>query len=181
MTGSEGMQQKLGRVRAPRVRITYDVETGGGMEAKEIPFVVGVLAPLSGQPQEPLPRLKERKFVEIDRDNFNSVLEGMKPRLNLRVENKLSRDGSRLGVELRFASLDDFHPERVALQVEPLRKLVEVRRRLSDLLGKLDGNDRLDELLQKVVVSPESLKLIGHHGGAANAPERDQADTGGQS
>ena len=109
-----------------------------------------------------MPRLKERKFLEIDRDSFNSVLEGVKPRLAFKVENRLLGDGSRIAVELRFSTLEDFHPERVALQVEPLRRLVETRRRLSDLLNKLDGNDRLDELLQQALASTDSLKLIGH-------------------
>lgn len=167
MAKSESLQHKLGRVRAPRVRITYDVETGNGVESKEIPFVVGVLSELCGKPEEPLPRLKERKFLEIDRDNFNSVLEGLGPRLAFKVEDKLRGDGSRLAVELRFSCLDDFHPERVALQVEPLQKLVEIRRRLSDLLGKLDGNDRLDELLQQVLNSTDALKQIGHQAGGA--------------
>jgi len=178
MAKSESLQHRLGRVRAPRVRITYDVETGNGVEAKEIPFVVGVLSELSGKPEEPLPRLKERKFLEIDRDSFNSVLEGVKPRLAFKVENKLLGDGSRIAVDLRFSSLEDFHPERVALQVEPLRRLVETRRRLSDLLNKLDGNDRLDELLQQAIASTDSLKLIGHQA-AEEKTDRDGADNRG--
>ncbi len=172
MAKSESLQQKLGRVRAPRVRITYDVEVGSGVETREIPFVVGVLSDLSGKPEEPLPRLKERKFLEIDRDNLDSVLQGAKPRLAFQVENKLLGDGSRIAVELRFSALEDFHPERVALQVEPLRELVETRRRLSDLLNKLDGNDRLDDLLQEVTASTDCLKLIGHQAGGAK-PEQE--------
>jgi type VI secretion system protein ImpB len=132
---------------------------------KEIPFVVGVLGDFSGKPDEPLPKLKERKFIEIDRDNFNKVLEGMKPRVAYRVDNKLTNDGSQLAVDLRFKSMDDFHPERVAEQVEPLRKLVEARKRLSDLLSKLDGNDKLDEILQDVISSTDSLKKLGDEAG----------------
>jgi type VI secretion system protein ImpB len=162
MLGSESLQQKLERVRAPRVRITYDVEVGESVEVKEIPFVVGVLSDLSGTPEKPLPKLKERSFVEIDRDNFDGVMAGMRPRVALKVDNTLTGDGQKLGVELQFQSLDDFHPERVAQQVEPLRKLVEVRRKLSELLGKLDGNDRLDELLQELLCSGESLRAIRH-------------------
>jgi type VI secretion system protein ImpB len=171
MAKKESLQHKLDRVRAPRVQITYDVEVGDAIEMKEIPFVVGVLADLSGKPDEPLPKLKDRKFVEIDRDNFNNVLAAMKPRAAFRVDNKLTGDDSKLAVELRFKSLDDFHPEQVAQQVDPLRKLVDARRRLSDLLGKLDGNDRLDELLQEVIASSESLQKLGQETGVAVPPE----------
>jgi type VI secretion system protein ImpB len=156
----ESIQHKLDRVRPPRVHITYDVEIGDAIEMKEIPFVVGVLADLSGKPEKPLPKMKERKFIEIDRDNFNNVLEGMKPRLAFKVDNKLTDDDTKMAVELKFKSLDDFHPERVADQVEPLSKLVEARQRLSDLLSKLDGNDRLEELLQDVIGSTESLEKL---------------------
>ena len=154
----ESLQHKLDRVRAPRVQITYDVEIGDAIQMKEIPFVVGVLAVLSGKPDEPLPKLKDRKFIEIDRDNFNNVLEATKPRLAFKVDNKLTDDDTQLGVELRFKSLDDFHPERVVKQVEPLNKLLEARKRLSDLLSKLDGNDKLDELLQDVLSNTDMVK-----------------------
>ncbi len=161
----ESLQHTLDRVRAPRVQITYDVEIGDAIQMKEIPFVVGVLGDLSGNPAEPLPKLKERKFIEIDRDNFNTVLAGMKPRLAYRVDNKLTDDDSKLGVELRFNSLDDFHPERVVAQVAPLRKLAEARRKLSDLLNKLDGNDKLEELLKDVINSTEALEKLGKEAG----------------
>lgn len=161
----ESLQHTLDRVRSPRVQITYDVEVGDSIEMKEIPFVVGVLADLSGKPEEPLPKLKERKLVEIDRDNFNKVLEGMKPRLAFRVDNKLSDDDSAMAVELKFKSLEDFHPEKVAKQIDPLRKLVEAREKLSGLLNKLDGNDRLDELLQEVISSTDSLEKLGREAG----------------
>jgi len=168
MAKKESTQHKLDRVRAPRVQITYDVEVGGAIENKELPFVVGVLADLSGKPAEPLPKLKDRKFVEIDRDNFARVLEGMKPRLAFKVDNKLGgKDDSQIGVELKFKSLDDFHPQQVAEQVEPLRKLIEARRRLSELRNKLDGNDKLDELLQDVISSTEALTKLGKEAGVA--------------
>jgi len=171
MAKRESLQHKLDRVRRPRVHITYDVEVGDSIEMKEIPFVVGVLGDLSGKPEQPLPRLKDRKFIEIDRDNFNKVLEGMKPRLAFRVDNKLTNEGQ-MAVDLRFKSLDDFHPEQVANQVEPLRKLVEARRRLSDLLSKLDGNDKLDELLQDVITSTNSLQKLGEEAGVKNPEEK---------
>jgi len=167
----ESLQHTLDRVRSPRVQITYDVEIGDAIEMKEIPFVVGVLADLSGKPDEPLPKLKDRKFVEIDRDNFNQVLAGMKPRLAYRVDNKLTDDDSKMAVELRFKSLDDFHPERVAEQVTPIRKLVDARRRLSDLLAKLDGNDKLDELLQDVLANTDSIEKLGKEAGVEEEGE----------
>ena len=161
----ESLQHTLDRVRSPRVQITYDVEIGDAIEMKEIPFVVGVLADLSGKPEEPLPKMKERKFVEIDRDNFNQVLAGMSPRTAYRVDNKLTNDGSQIAVDLRFKSMDDFHPEQVAQQIDPVRKLVDAREKLSELLSKLDGNDKLDELLQDVISSTDSLDKLGVEAG----------------
>lgn len=161
----ESTQHKLDRVRPPRVHITYDVEIGDAIELKELPFVVGVLADLSGNPDEPLPRLRDRKFVDIDRDNFNEVLKGTSPRLAYRVDNKLTDDDSKIGVELRFNSMDDFEPEQVVNQVEPLRKLLEVRQQLSALLAKTDGNDRLNDRLQEIVSNTEMLQKVGQEAG----------------
>ncbi len=161
----ESTQHKLDRVRPPRVHITYDVEIGDAIELKELPFVAGVLADLSGKPDEPLPRLRDRKFVEIDRDNFDAVLKGTKPRLAFRVDNKLTNDDSKMAVELRFNSLDDFEPEQVANQVEPLKKLLEVRRQLSGLLAKTDGNDRLNERLQEIISNTELLQKVSQEAG----------------
>jgi type VI secretion system protein ImpB len=172
MAKKESMQHKIDRVRAPRVHITYDVEVGDSIEMKEIPFVVGVLADLSGKPDEPLPKLKDRKFVEIDRDNFNNVLAAMKPRAAFKVDNMLANDDTKLAVDLRFKSLEDFHPERVVNQVDPLRKLVEARGRLSDLLNKLDGNDKLDELLQQVIASSDSLQKLGRETGVIDSSDK---------
>ena len=169
---AESTQHKLDRVRSPRVQITYDVETGGAIEMKELPFVMGVLADLSGKPAEPLPRLRDRKFVEIDRDNFGEVLKGMNPRLAYRVDNKLTDDDTKIGVELGFESLDDFSPERVAQQVEPLRKLIEVRQQLSSLLAKTDGNDQLAERLQEIISNTEMLEKLKEEAGL-ESPEED--------
>jgi type VI secretion system protein ImpB len=170
----KSLQHTLDRVRAPRVQITYDVEIGDAIEKKEIPFVVGVLGDFSGKPDEPLPKLKDRKFVEIDRDNFDGVLAGMKPRLAFRVDNKLTDDNTQLGVELRFKSLDDFHPEQVAQQIDPVRKLLEARRKLSDLVGKLDGNDKLDEILQDIISSTESLEKLAKEAGVAKPEDKEK-------
>jgi type VI secretion system protein ImpB len=171
MPKKESLQHTLDRVRAPRVQITYDVEIGDSIEMKEIPFVVGVLGDFSGKPEEPLPKLKDRKFTEIDRDNFNKVLEGMKPRLAYKVDNKLMNDDSKIAVELKFKSLDDFSPERVTEQIDPLKKLVETRKKLSELLNKLDGNDNLNELLQDVISSTDALQKLSADAGMKKKQE----------
>ena len=157
---TESTQKKLSRIRPPRVQITYDVEIGDAIQMKELPFVMGIMADLSGKPEEALPKLKERKFVEIDRDNFNDVLESINPRLAYRVDNKLADDDSKLNVELRFKHIDDFHPDQVVKQVEPLKKLFEARQKLQDLLAKLDGNDDLDALLQEVAANTDDLQAL---------------------
>ena len=162
-------QHKLDRIRPPRVQITYDVEIGGAIEKKELPLVIGVLADLAGKPDTPLPKLKERGFVEIDRDNFNDVLASIQPRLAFSVENKLSKEGGFINTELRFRSIDDFTPLSLVNQVPALKKLFEARGKLSDLLTKLDGNDELDSVLQRVVNDTESLKQIKSEGASANA------------
>jgi type VI secretion system protein ImpB len=145
----QSTQHKLDRVRPPRVHVTYDVEVGDAIELKELPFVMGVLGDFTGQPTEPLPKLRDRKFVEVNPDNFDSVLEGMKPHLSFAVENKLIEDpdGAQLKVDLQFKSMDDFEPANVARQVKPLKELMDLRTRLSDLRGSLQGNDKLEELL----------------------------------
>ncbi len=165
--GRESTQHKLDRVRSPRVHITYDVEIGNAIELKELPFVVGVLGDFTGMPEQPLPKLKDRKFVEVNPDNFDKVLEGMKPHLSLSVENKLSEDpdAANLKVDLKFASMDDFSPENVVQQVRPLKELMDLRTRLSDLRGSLQGNDKLEELLLEAVGNTEKLeKLKGEIG-----------------
>lgn len=171
----ESTQHKLDRVRPPRVQITYDVEIGDAIEMKELPFMVGVLADLSGKPDEPLPRMRDRKFVEIDRDNFGAVMKGMKPRLAFRVDNTLAADDTKMAVELRLNSMEDFEPERVANQVDPLRKLIEIRRHLSGLLAKTDGNDRLGERLQEIVSNTELLQKIGQESGLRSPTGEDPA------
>lgn len=157
---AESTQHKLDRIRPPRVQITYDVEIGDAIQMKELPFVVGIMSDLSGNPEEPLPKLKERKFVEIDRDNFNDVLAATRPRLTFQVDNKLANDDTKFNVELKFNHMDDFNPVNILKQVEPLRRLFDARQRLSDLIGKLDGNDDLDKLLQDIVANTEGLQEI---------------------
>src|SRR2546423_10898402 len=149
----ESTQHKLDRVRSPGVHITYDVEVGGAIELKELPFVIGVLGDFTGQPEQPLPKLKERKFVEVNPDNFDSVLEGMKPHLSFAVENKLSEDpeAANIKVDLKFKSMEDFAPENVARQVKPLKELLDLRTRLSALPGSLQATDKLEQRLSNAV------------------------------
>lgn len=155
----ESTQHKLDRVRRPRVQITYDVETGGAMLKTELPFVVGVMADLSGQPKEKLPPLKQRKVVNIDRDNFNNVLEKAAPRVAMKVDNKITGEG-KLGVELNFKNLDDFEPAKVAEQVGPLRELLDMRKRLTQLMSKMEGNDKLEELLGQILNNTEQASKL---------------------
>ncbi len=158
----ESVHKKLERVRPPRVHVTYDVEVGDAIEVKELPFVMGVLADLSGQPTDPLPRLKDRRFVEVTPDNFDQVLEQMKPHLSYAVDNKLSEDpnAGQLKVDLNFKSLSDFDPAAVAQQVKPLKELMDLRQKLSDLRGQLQTNEKLDDLLMNVVGDEEKLKKL---------------------
>ena len=159
---AESLQHKLDRVRSPRVHITYDVETGGAIEQKELPFVLGVFGDFTGMPEEPLPKLKDRKFVQLNPDNFDSVLAAMKPHVAFSVENKISDDpeAGQLKVDLRFKSLEDFEPTQVARQVKPLKELLDLRTRLSDLRGSLQGNDKLDDLLQGALRDSNKLEKL---------------------
>lgn len=157
---AESIQHKLNRIRPPRVQITYDVETGGAIEKKELPLVVGILADLSGQPISPPEKLRERRFVEIDRDNFDDVLASISPRLAMQVNNRLANDGSKFNVELNFKTFEDFTPLNIINQIKPFQRLLLARQRLRDLLTKLDGNDDLDMLLQKVITDNAELQAL---------------------
>jgi type VI secretion system protein ImpB len=160
MPTKESLQHKIDRVRPPRVQITYDVEVGGAIELKELPFVIGVMGDFVGKPEEALPAFKNRKFVEVDPDNFNQVLGGMKPRLAFTVDNKLQDDGSKMGVELKFKDIEDFEPDQIVQQVEPLRKLVEARQKLADLRSKMDGNEKLETMLEDIISSQDKQKEL---------------------
>jgi type VI secretion system protein ImpB len=156
----ESIHEKLKRVRKPRVHITYDVETEGAVVQKELPFVVGVMGDFSGDPTQPLKPLRDRKFVQIDRDNFNDIMSRMTPGLNLKVDNTLAGDGSEMGVQLQFNSMEDFEPANVARQVEPLRKLLETRDKLRDLLTKIDRSQDLENVLEQVLENTDKLKEL---------------------
>ena len=173
----ESVQEKLKRVRPPRVQISYKVEIGDAIERKELPFVMAVLGDFTGQPTEPLAALRDRKFVEITPDTFDEALKGMKPHLAFKVDNKLSDDpgAGQLGVDLKFESLADFSPERIAQQVEPLRKLYELRQQLTDLRGSLQGNDRLEEILQATLTDQEKLNRLKTEIGQEAKPASEDA------
>ena len=161
MSKKQSVQKRLQKVRPPRVQMTYDVEIGDAIENKELPFVMGVVGDFGGNSEVEKKRLKERKFVGIDRDNFDEVMKGVEPRAAFRVANELGQDGGQFGVDLKFKSLDDFRPESVVQQVEPLRKLLEARTKLADLRNKLAGNDKLEDILNDVLNSTEKLAELG--------------------
>ncbi len=154
------IHDKLARVRTPRVHITYKVETLGAEVEKELPFVVGVLGDFSGNPTEPLKPLRDRKFVQLDRDNFNEVMKAMTPGLNLKVENTIKGDGSEMGVQLKFSSLEDFDPASVVEQIEPLRKLLETRNKLRDMLTKADRSEAVEGELEQLLKNTENIKKL---------------------
>ena len=160
MSKSSSVQKKLQKIRPPRVQMTYDVEIGDAIENKELPFVMGVVGDFGGNSEVEQKRLKERKFVNVDRDNFDEVLKGVEPRANFRVKNELGEDGGEFAVDLKFKSLEDFRPESVVQQVDPLRKLLEARTKLADLRNKLAGNDKLEDILNDVLHSTEKLAEI---------------------
>ncbi|MYM96687.1 type VI secretion system contractile sheath small subunit [Duganella vulcania] len=161
MSKNTSVQKKLQKIRPPRVQMTYDVEIGDAIENKELPFVMGVVGDFGGNSEVEQKRLKDRSFVGIDRDNFDEVLKGVEPRAAYRVSNELSGEGGQFAVDLKFKSMEDFRPEAVVQQVEPLRKLLEARTKLADLRNKLAGNDKLEDILNDVLNSTEKLAELG--------------------
>ncbi len=172
MAKKESVQKRLEKIRPPRVQLTYDVEIGDAIEQKELPFVVGVLGDFSGQPDpdKPLPKIKDRKFVNVDMDNFDEVLDAMAPKTSYRVRNRLTEQGGEFAVNLEFRKMEDFRPESVVQQVEPLRRLLEARSKLSDLRNKLAGNDRLEDLLAEVLSNTEKLQQLDRESGQEGDP-----------
>jgi len=152
---SESTQKKLDRIRPPRVQITYETHVGNATEKKELPFVAGIMADLSGKREQPLPKVKERKFVQIDGQNFDDVLAAAAPRLAFQVANRLQDDGGKINVLLKFSEFEDFSPVSLIRQVPALSRLYDARMRLRDLLAKLDGNEELGNLLNEVVSHTE--------------------------
>jgi len=169
---AESVQKKLSRVRKPRVHITYDVETEGAQVRKELPFVVGVVGDFSGKSYEPLKPLRDRKFIQIDRDNFDDVMKRMTPGAEFKVENTLAGDDSQMPVALRFNSMDDFEPGSVVQQVEPLRKLLAVRNKLRDLMSKVDRSEDLENILEEVLRNTDKLSALAGELGSEASEEK---------
>lgn len=157
---SDSVHAKLARVRKPRVHITYDVETEGAAIERELPFIVGVMGDFAGDPTEPLKPLTERKFIQIDRDNFNDVMARIGPALSMKVKNTLAGDDTEMAVNLRFRSIEDFEPARVAEQVPALKALMETRAKLRDMMSKVDNSEKLEELLDEVLQDEAKLKAL---------------------
>lgn len=151
---------KIKKVRKPRVQISYEVEDGDKSVKKELPFVVGVMGDFSGDSTKPLKSLKQRKFIQVDGENFDNVLSKMTPGLNIKIKNTLKNDDSELAVNLKFESIDDFLPDKIAEQVEPLKKLLDIRLKLKELLGKADCSDQLEVILEKILKDDENLKSL---------------------
>lgn len=166
MAKRESVQKKLQRIRPPRVQLTYDVEIGDGKEIKELPFVVGVLGDFSAASELEKTKLKDKKFINVDLENIDEVMESLAPRAAFQVENTISEEGGRMGVDLTFNSMADFRPENVVLQVDPLRKLVEARERLSDLRNKISNSERLEDLLDDVLKNTDQIRKMSAEAGA---------------
>ena len=160
MAKRESVQKKLQRIRPPRVQLTYDVEVGDAREVKELPFVVGVLGDFSAASELEKTKLKDKKFINVDLDNIDEVMESLAPRANFQVENTLTEEGGKMSVDLTFNSMDDFKPEQVVQQVDPLRRLVEARERLTDLRNKISNNERLEDLLDEVLKSTDQIRKM---------------------
>jgi type VI secretion system protein ImpB len=180
MADVKSVHGKLEKVRKPRVHISYDVETEGGELKKELPFVVGVLGDFSGKPTKPQKTLKERKFTQVDGDNFDSVMKSMTPGLKFNVDNTLKGDGSELAVDLKFESMTDFEPARVAEQVEPLKKLLETRAKLNDLMSKADISEKLEEILEKILQDTKELEHLSKELGIGAKEEKPAAEKEGE-
>lgn len=160
MAKRESAQKKLQRVRPPRVQLTYDVDVGDAKESKELPFVVGVMGDFSAASELEKTKLKDKKFINVDLDNIDEVMESLAPRAAFQVDNTISEDGGRMSVDLNFKSMNDFKPENVVQQVDPLRKLVEARERLTDLRNKISNNERLEDLLDDVLKNTDQVRKL---------------------
>lgn len=173
---SDSIHDKLKRVRKPRVHITYDVETNGTIAEKELPFVMGVMGDYSGDNIEAKKSLKDRKFSQIDRDNFNDIMGKVNPKLGFQVANKLEDDDSEMKVELDFNRMEDFEPHRIVQQVEPLRKLMDTRNKLRDLLTKADRSEDLENLLESVLSDTEALAALSGELGVGAEQKEEEKD-----
>lgn len=173
---AESIHDKLKRVRKPRVHITYDVETNGAIDKKEIPFVMGVMGDYSGDNVDTKKPLKDRKFSQIDRDNFNEVMNNVSPQVSMKVENTLENDGTEMAVSLDFKSMEDFEPQKIVNKVEPLKKLMDTRNKLRDLLTKADRSDVLESVLEKILSDSEAMSALSKELGVDKEESKDEGD-----
>jgi len=173
---AESIHDKLKRVRKPRVHITYDVETNGAIDKKEIPFVMGVMGDYSGDNVDTKKPLKDRKFSQIDRDNFNEVMNNVSPQLSMKVENTLENNGTEMAVSLDFKSMEDFEPQKIVNKVEPLKKLMDTRNKLRDLLTKADRSDALETILEKILSDSEAMSALSKELGVDDEAGKDEGD-----
>lgn len=157
---TDSIHDKLKRVRKPRVHITYDLETNGALEAKELPFVMGVMGDYSGDNADNKKSLKERKFSQIDVDNFNELMGKINPQLKLKVDNTLANDDSQIAVDLDFHSMDDFEPHKLVEQIEPLKQMLDTRNKLRDLLTKADRSENLEKILEDILNNTDALTSL---------------------
>lgn len=160
MAKRESVQKKLQRIRPPRVQLTYDVEVGDGKEIKELPFVVGILGDFSAASKLEKAKLKDKKFINVDLENIDEVIESLAPWANFQVKNTLTEESGNMSIDLIFKSMDDFRPENVAQQVEPLKKLVIARERLTDLRNKISNNERLEDLLDEILQNTDQVRKL---------------------
>mgnify|MGYP003601067521 FL=1 len=160
MAKRESVQKKLQRIRPPRVQLTYDVEVGDSKEIKELPFVVGILGDFSAASQLEKAKLKDKKFINVDLENIDEVIESLAPRANFQVRNTLTEESGNMSIDLTFKSMADFRPENVAQQVEPLKKMVIARERLTDLRNKISNNERLEDLLDEVLQNTDQVRKL---------------------
>lgn len=160
MAKRESVQKKLQRIRPPRVQLTYDVEVGDSKEIKELPFVVGILGDFSAASQLEKAKLKDKKFINVDLENIDEVIESLAPRANFQVKNTLTEESGNMSIDLTFKSMADFRPENVAQQVEPLKKMVIARERLTDLRNKISNNERLEDLLDEVLQNTDQVRKL---------------------
>lgn len=173
---ANSIHDKLKRVRKPRVHITYEVESSGSLSKKEIPFVMGVMGDYSGDNADKKKALKDRKFSQIDRDNFNEVMANAAPQIRMKVENTLAKDGTEMSVSLDFKSMEDFEPQKIVEKVEPLKKLMDTRNKLRDLLTKADRSDALESVLEEILSNTKAMSALSGELGLGKDDGKNKGD-----
>lgn len=169
MAKRESIQKKLQRIRPPRVQLTYDVEIGDGKEIKELPFVVGVMGDFSAASEVEKTKFKDKKFIQVDLENIDEVISSLAPRAVFQTRNTLTDAAGKIGVDLTFTSMQDFTPERIVQQVDPLRQLVEAREKLTDLRNKISNSEKLEDLLDEILKNTDQVRKLSNEAGESDA------------